>query len=122
MIKESQSLIRLTPEQLEKLEESFPRLFYSVATDLVYEGHTPIVAVALLKGRIKLVKGRRVRDVLERGALLGVYELIHHLPFEHTVHILSGSEICYLDRSTLYELLNEEDHELNEVLEDLVRK
>jgi CRP-like cAMP-binding protein len=119
MIKMKSSIIHLCPETVSKLQEKSVAMKYQVEVDMIYEGHIPIVGILLLFGRIKLYRGRRLKQQLDRGHLLGVRELMQGVPFEYTARICSGSEICYLDKSTILELLQHEDQELVELISSL---
>jgi CRP-like cAMP-binding protein len=122
MMKDIESIIHIPEELVSKLAKLSARLTYPVDAEIIYEGHTPIVAILLTKGRIKLVRGRRVRKILERGSLLGVPELMNNSPFEYTAQINRGSEIIYLDRSTIKEILEGTDPELAEIFVELLEQ
>lgn len=114
------TIVQLSEELVARLSEISSRLKYPVDAEIIYEGHTPIVGILLVAGRIKLVRGRRVRQVLERGALLGVPELLEKKAFEYTAQIQGGSEICYLDQSTIQEILRSDDEELISLFQGLI--
>jgi len=119
MIKMKSSIIQLCTDNVAKLRKISVPMKYEVEADLIYEGHTPIVGILLLSGKIKLYRGRRLRQQLDKGHLLGVRELMLNLAFEYTARIIAGSEICYLDRSTMLELLEDEDERLSELISSL---
>lgn len=120
MMEGTDTIVQLSEELVARLSEISSRLKYPVDAEIIYEGHTPIVGILLVAGRIKLVRGRRVRQVLERGALLGVPELLEKKAFEYTAQIQGGSEICYLDQSTIQEILRSDDEELISLFQGLI--
>lgn len=113
------SIIQLCPDVVAKLRLKCVAMKYPVEADLIYEGHIPIVGILLLSGKIKLYRGRRLRQQIDQGHLLGVRELMHGLAFEYTARINPGSEICYLDKSTILELHDDDDRELSELISAL---
>ena len=92
---------------------------YSVQSDLFYEGQTPIVAYLILEGKINLVKGKKVKLILEKHHLIGVKELMEHLPSRYGAKIMPNTKVSFLDRSTILEILEHKDCDLETFLNEL---
>lgn len=116
------NLYEATNKVLEKLELiCTPREFH-IATDLYYEGHTPVVAYLILDGKVNLTKRKKIKTIAERGVILGIKELMSHSPCEFGAKVQPNSKICFLDKSTIFEILNCDDQyrPLGEVLSKVV--
>lgn len=103
------TIFRLEPAIIERLTSYAPPLIYTVDQEIHYEGHIPIVGYLLIDGQIKLTKNDRLKLVLEAGHLFGLPELMSGAPFDFTAKITRQSQICYLDRSTVLEIMDGED-------------
>ncbi len=92
---------------------------YQLQLNLYYEGQIPIVGYLLLEGHIQLLRNKRVKSVLSKGTLFGVHELMTNTPIQHCAEVLPNSKICFLDKSTILEFVNE--HRKEEI-RDLFKK
>lgn len=94
---------------------------YTTDVDLYYEGHIPIVAYLIVEGSGFLFKKRRKNISLKRGDLIGLIEVLSHEPSVYGAHIHNQSEVVFLDRSTIQEVMDQDvDQELKEVFESLL--
>lgn len=123
MKKNQYPITSLDPELIEKIKSVAPIHRYTVSTDLFYEGQTPVVAFLLLNGHVQLVKNKKVRKVLNTGDLIGLRELIHHTPFPLSVQVLPNTDMVFLDKSTILEILDViHDLELSDVFKEIIHE
>lgn len=111
---------KLDTETIERLIKVAPIHTYSAQSDLFYEGQTPVVAFLLIKGHVQLVKKKKVRKVLNPGDLIGLRELIDHSPFPLSAQILPNTEVCFLDKSTILDILNANDDDLSSTIKEIL--
>ena len=111
---------KLEPHTIEQLIKIAPLHTYSAQSDLFYEGQTPVVAFLLIKGQVQLVKKKKVRKILNPGDLIGLRELIEHSPFPLSAQILPNTEVCFLDKSTIFDILNASDDHLSEIIKEIL--
>lgn len=78
---------------------------FSVESDLFYEGQIPFVAYLILDGRVQFSKRRRNKGFTGKGSLIGLRELYFHSPSSITAKVFPETKICYLDRSTILEII-----------------
>ena len=111
-----------TDKVLKKLEGICTPREFKVETDLYYEGHTPVVAYLVLEGKVNLIKRKKVKVVAEKGVILGLKELMAHTPCNFGAKIQPNSKVCFLDKSTILEILNcDDEHKcLGQVLNKVV--
>jgi len=96
------------PETLIKTILDIARpLKYSSSTNLFYSGQTPIVAYLLLNGLIHFTKNGKVVGTFTRGSVIGLKELMTNSPISVDAQILPGTEVCFIDRSTILGILKE---------------
>ncbi|MCO4793388.1 MAG: cyclic nucleotide-binding domain-containing protein [Bacteriovoracaceae bacterium] len=121
MKKTKYPITSLKTELIEKIKSVAPIHKYTVQSDLFYEGQTPVVAFLLLDGHVQLVKNKKIKKVLSFGDLIGLKELIHHLPYPLSAQVLPNTEMVFLDKSTILEILNlVHDQELSEVFKEII--
>lgn len=117
------NVIHVSNEVLERISKKGEGHSYTVDMDLFYEDHIPVVAYLILKGSGKLVKKRRKDIPLGPGDLIGFLELMGHTPSIYGAQISHDSEVVFLDRSTVLEILEEEsDQDLRSILRALLKK
>ena len=94
-------------------------LKYSSPSNLFYAGQTPIVAYLLLQGMVHFTKNGKVVNTFSRGNIIGLKELMSNKPLHVDAQIQPGTEVCFMDRSTVLGIL-----EKNEVspLKELISK
>ncbi len=103
-------------ESVNELKKMAPVHTYSAQSELFYEGQTPVVAFLLLEGHIQLIKKKKIRKVLSPGDLIGLRELINHSPFPLSAQILPNTQVCFLDKSTIQDILKDTDSQLSKAL------
>ena len=91
---------------------------FSINAPLFYEGQIPIVAYLLLEGCIQLIKNKKIKQNLRPGSLIGLNELMTNSPAKLSAQIKAESTVCFLDKSTILEVLSDE----NSTLADLFKK
>ncbi len=114
------TIFRLQPAIIERLKSYAPPLLYSIDQAIHYEGHIPIVGYLLLEGQIKLTRNDRLKLVLEAGHLFGLAELMNGISFDFTAKVSKQSRICYLDRSTVLEIMESEDQLSRQFLDSVL--
>lgn len=121
MKKNQYPITSLDATLIEKIKSVAPIHRYTVSTDLFYEGQTPVVAFLLLDGHVQLVKNKKIRKVLNKGDLIGLKELVHHSPFPLSAQVLPNTDMIFLDKSTIFEILDvHHDPELSEVFKEII--
>lgn len=106
-------LVRLDKEHIEKIKEISERRVFSTNSPLFYEGQTPIVAFLILDGAVNLSKNRKIKSTLRTGSLIGVKELMNNSPSSVSAEAVSNTAVCYLDRSTIIEIIQNQDDDLS---------
>lgn len=121
-MKEQNSFQKLELDTIGKLKELASIHDYNVQADLYYDGQTPVVAYLLLDGNIKILKNKKMKTNLDPGHLIGVKELFHHTPCHHDAKISANSSVCFIDRSTLNEIIssNQEDPRLQKIFSEII--
>ena len=116
-----QNIIEVGPRLIDRIQKLCEHHTYSVESELYYEGQTPVVAYLLLSGDASLFKKRRKSIPLKPGCLFGLKELILHQQSVYGAKIGAGSEVCFLDRSTVKEIIDLEiDQDLKQTFELLL--
>ena len=116
-----QNVIEISKALLQRIQQISEHHLYNVDSDLYYEGQTPIVAYLLLKGEVNLVKKRRKSILISPGSLFGLRELLLHEQSIYGAQIKENSEVCFLDRSLLKEIIDfETDDDLRSIFENLI--
>jgi len=106
-MKKSLSISEMTSYHLDTLQCFSEPITYNTESVIIYEGHIPQVGYLLTEGEIHFLKKKRIIQKILPGTLFGVHELMEHLPFNYTVKIMGGSRVSILDRSTVYEIINQ---------------
>ena len=118
-----QNIIEVSEEILEKIKSISESHTYTADSDLYYEGQIPVVAYLLLKGEVTLIKKRRKSIPIRHGSLFGLKELMRLEKSVYGAQIKAGSEVCFLNRSSINEIINLEiDEDLKAIFEDLLLK
>ncbi len=106
-------LVRLDKEHIEKIRQITQSKIFSGGSPLFYEGQTPVVAFLILDGSVTLTKNRRIKSTLRSGSLIGVKELMNNSPSSVTAEALPNTLLCFLDRSTIQEIIRDQQDELS---------
>jgi CRP-like cAMP-binding protein len=108
--KDSYSFPKDLTKKIRNLCES--RIFGQKST-LFYEGQIPFVAFLIVKGSISLTKRKRPRKIIRPETILGLHSLMNKNPSPYEAIAQEGTEICFIDKTTLIEILNDKhDKEL----------
>lgn len=73
---------------------------------LLHSKQVPIAAIALIKGSLFLKKDKLLRKLYTKPCIVGHKELMQNLPFHYDIIIPKNSQICYLTKSDLLEILS----------------
>jgi CRP-like cAMP-binding protein len=111
--------IHLSDSAMTSLKKIAPIKKYSADAPLYYQGQTPIVAYFIIKGNILLQKNNKTYHKLTRGCVVGCRELLLNTPSTFTANVVSNSEICYIDKSTLLEIKNSKNTEMLQLCSEL---
>ena len=106
------SHIELSSELIKKITSYFPSKKYKTQSHLFYEGQVPISGFLILDGSIQITHKRKFKKMLKAGYLLGVFELLNKKPIEISAEVYPDTEVCFLDMTTLLEVLKSPDNEL----------
>lgn len=116
-MRKSNAIILEKADITEVKKISPPKKFF-INSPLFYEGQVPVVAYLLLNGCIQLLKNNKVKKVLKPGSLIGLNELMTNSPSKLGAEVKAESTLCFLDKSTILEVIEEE----NSALADLFKK
>ncbi len=115
VIKTQITIDNMNIAKLQKLCESHT---FSVPTPLFYQNQIPIVAYLVIDGIVNLTKNKKLKSAIKPGGIIGVGELINNTKSSVTAEAQSNSTVCYLDRSTVQDILNNTDSELAILFQD----
>lgn len=116
-----QNIIEVSGEILNRIKAISENHIYSVDSDLYYEGQTPVVAYLLIKGEVNLVKKRRKSIPVKPGSIFGLRELILHEKSVYGAQIKANSEVFFIDRSLIKEIIDLGiDNDLKHIFDDLL--
>lgn len=105
--------IKLDPKLVSEIKEFSPVRKFSATSPLFYEGQVPIVAYLIISGSVVLSKNKKVRSIIKEGNIIGLNELMTHSPSKLSAEVSPESTLCFLDRSTMLEIINHEKSELS---------
>lgn len=116
-----QNIIEVNDKIIARIKALAENHIYTVDSHLYYEGQTPIVAYLLVAGDVNLIKSRRKSIPVEEGCIFGLYELICCKDSVYGAHIKGGSEVYFINRSLLKEIIDlEADQDLKRIFENLL--
>ncbi|MBC7537473.1 MAG: cyclic nucleotide-binding domain-containing protein [Bacteriovorax sp.] len=110
--------IKLENEAIAEIKGLSPQKKYSISSPLFYEGQVPIVAYLLLEGCIQLLKNKKIKKILKPGSLIGLNELMTNSPSKLSAQVQAESTLCFLDKSTIQEIILEESSTLAIILRE----
>lgn len=91
---------------LDELRKVGETVTYTTSSNLFYEDQTPVVAYLLLSGNVHLLKSKKIKSTIGPGSLIGVKELMSNSPVDHTAMIMPETEVCFLSRSDIFEIID----------------
>jgi CRP-like cAMP-binding protein len=104
---------------ISELERKGERITYSATSNLFYEGQVPVVAYLILSGNVHLMKSKKIKGTIGPGSLIGVKELMKNDAVEFSAMIMPETEVCFLSRSDIFEIIDEQS-ELSEHINQLL--
>lgn len=114
-------IIQLEPTTIRKIVSKGHVHTFPVESDLFYEGQVPFVAYLIIKGKVHFTKNKRNKGNVGPGSLLGLRELYTHTPSTLGARVFPDTEVVYLDRSTIHEIMScDEDSELSVFFKELL--
>ncbi len=116
------SHIELSSELIKKITSYFPSKKYKTQSHLFYEGQVPISGFLILDGSIQITHKRKLKKMLKAGYLLGVFELLNKKPIEISAEVYPDTEVCFLDKTTLLEVLKSPDNELFQLFKMFIER
>jgi CRP-like cAMP-binding protein len=78
-----------------------------------------MVAYLIIDGIVNLTKSKKVKSVIHAGGVIGIKELIKHTPSTVSAEALANTTVCYLDRSTVMDIMQNGDLELSSFFSSL---
>lgn len=118
---EGKTINLLRPAVIESITCHVKPYRYSSQAHLFYEGQIPIVAYLVLEGEIHLTKNRKLKHIVRPGEILGLSELTEYIPLDFTAQIMPKTQVVFIDRSTIKEILNQNLANLKTVFEELLQ-
>lgn len=110
--------IKLESNAISEIKKLSKQTKFSISSPLFYEGQIPIVAYFLLDGCIKLFKNKKIKKILKPGSLIGLNELMTNSPAKLSAHVQAESILCFLDKSTIQEMIHKENSSLGQILRE----
>lgn len=98
----------LTAEDIKNLDRHCQKVKFPKTFHLVYKSQVPNAAFILLNGHIVLFKNKHVINITERGAILGVHELMNNKPSFFSCKIIEESELMMVNKSDLVDAIDNE--------------
>lgn len=111
--------IELSRELLEKIVSYFPTKKYKAQSHLFYEGQIPISGYLIIDGSIQISKKKKFKKLLTSGSVVGIDELLSKKPVDISAEVFPNTELCFLDKSTLLELLKMENLDFSKYLKNV---
>ncbi|RPJ73835.1 MAG: cyclic nucleotide-binding domain-containing protein [Alphaproteobacteria bacterium] len=105
--------IKLDSALISKIEKFSPARKFSSGSPLFYEGQVPIVAYLVLSGSVVISKNKKIKTIVKEGNIIGLNELMSHSPSKFSAQVSPESTLCFLDKSTMLEIINLEKSELS---------
>lgn len=118
---EGKSINLLRPAAIESIIRHVRPYRYNSQAHLFYDGQIPIVAYLVLEGEIHLTKNRKLKHIVGPGEILGLNEIADHKPLNFTAQIMPKTQVVFIDRSTIKEILNQNLANLKTVFEELLQ-
>lgn len=109
MLIETSIVKNINDDVVERLRDLGEHITYSSASHLFYEGQTPVVAYLIVSGTINLIKNKRIKKSLGPKTLIGVKELMLSEYVDFSAIVSANSEVCFLSKSDIMEILGGED-------------
>jgi CRP-like cAMP-binding protein len=100
--------IKLNQEFITRITASSPTIKYSLSSPLFYQGQVPIVAYLVIDGAVALYRSKNSKNLIKPGYLIGLNELMTNSPSRMHAEVKAESSLCYLDKSTMLEIINNE--------------
>ncbi|WP_081653476.1 Crp/Fnr family transcriptional regulator [Bacteriovorax sp. DB6_IX] len=104
---------------IQELTDKGERITYTATSNLFYEGQVPVVAYLILSGNVHLMKSKKIKSTIGPGSLIGVKELMKNEAVEFSAMIMPETEVCFLSRSDIFEIIDE-NSELSEHISQLL--
>lgn len=111
--------IEISKDILDKILSYFPSKKYKVQSHLFYEGQIPISGFLIINGAIKISNKKKYSKILSTGTIIGIDEYIHKKPISLTAEVYPNTEICFIDKATLMELLKHTNNEIAQYFKKL---
>lgn len=109
---------KLTSSEIKLLKKQYQSLTFQGGCDLVYETQIPNTGIVLINGELALFRKKKLKTKVQPGSLLGVHELVHNIPVEHSCKVLGNSELIMIQKSDIIEALSDESSDLYCIIKD----
>ena len=109
---------KLDNNDIIEIKKFSPPKKFSINSPLFYEGQIPVVAYLLLDGCIQLIKNKKIKKTIRPGCIIGLNELMNNSPAKLSALVQAESTLCYLDKSTIQEILHDEHATLAQIFKD----
>ena len=109
---------KLDLENIVEIKKISPPKKFTINSPLFYEGQIPVVAYLLLDGCIQLVKNKKIKKTIRPGCIIGLNELMNNSPAKLSAQVQAESTICFIDKSTIQEILHDEHATLAHIFKE----
>lgn len=82
---------------------------FNFATDLFYEGQTPLVAYLIISGSIQLLKNKKIKKTFGPNTIIGIRELMHREKVDYCARVVANSELFLVSKSDILEVIDGND-------------
>jgi hypothetical protein len=94
----------------------------SADSPLYYNNHVPHVACFVISGKLQLVTKSYKYKLVEAGTLIGAEELMNNIASNVGVNLLNGTQIAFLDRSSINNIINGKHEELATFFKTIIQR
>ena len=112
--------IKLDEHLIDEIRKFVPTKVYSTNCPLFYEGQTPVVAYLVVEGSIHLIKNKKIKSIIKEGNLVGLNELMNNLPSKYSAEALLNTQLCFLDKSTVFEIIEHNNSTLSQKVRNII--
>lgn len=96
---------QLEPGDIASLKEKFEVMTFAKDFDVFYEEQIPVAGIALVQGKIEMIKKSRPFKTITTSCLIGISQLLNSVPSSSGCRIKKDSQIIFLGKSDLLSLL-----------------
>lgn len=113
----NEKIYPLNSAQIKALKDGFEILTFPSDFDLVYENQVPNAGIALIEGKVELIRNAKVEEVIQKGHLFGIHQLLAGTPVGLGCRVKANSKIILLGKSDLMNFSEDKKSQFHEFFE-----